>query len=111
MPQVAAAIAAASLTPSPTITTGPFARAFGDASDLKATEVREELGHGISGVVGGRRVLDGAPAWIRPRCTRHQDVDRWIGEIANRGEPPLAIAVGARIVAVAGLADPLRGGA
>ena len=89
----------------------PIARAFGDASDLKATEVREELGHGISGVVGGRRVLVGAPAWIRPRCTRHQDVDRWIAEIANRGETPIAIAVGERIVAVAGLADPLRGDA
>jgi len=89
----------------------PIARAFGDASDLKATEVREELGHGISGVVGGRRVLVGAPAWIRPRCTRHQDVDRWIAEIANRGETPIAIAVGDRIVAVAGLADPLRGDA
>ncbi|HET9991872.1 MAG TPA: cation-translocating P-type ATPase, partial [Kofleriaceae bacterium] len=89
----------------------PIARAFAVDDAPAATEVREELGHGIAGIVDGHRVLVGAPGWIRTRCVRHQEVDGWIADVARRGETPIAIAVDNRIVAVAGLADPVRGDA
>ncbi|MEO6773668.1 MAG: heavy metal translocating P-type ATPase [Kofleriaceae bacterium] len=73
-----------------------------------ASEVREQLGHGIAGTVGGRRVLVGSPAWVRTRSARDRQLDAWIAEVARRGESPIAVAVDDRIVAVAGLADPIR---
>src|SRR5437868_13825488 len=53
----------------------PIARALqahAAPSEL-ATEVREELGRGITAVVAGREVLVGAPAWVRQR-SRSQPV-------------------------------------
>lgn len=88
----------------------PVARAFAleDAALPSATEIREQLGHGISGVVAGRRILVGSPAWIRGQCVRRDELDAWIAEVARRGETPIAIAIEHKVVAVAGLADPIR---
>ncbi len=94
----------------------PIARAFAEPGPggagtrpvESASEIREELGHGITGVVHGRRVSVGSPAWILPRCSRRDELDRWIAEVARRGETPIAIAVDRAVVAVAGLADPIR---
>jgi Cu2+-exporting ATPase len=76
-----------------------------------AIDIREELGRGITGVVGGRRVAVGAPAWVRERCGHGRALTRWIDELAERGETPVAIAIDGIEVAVAGLADPVRGDA
>jgi Cu2+-exporting ATPase len=73
-----------------------------------ATSIEEELGRGIAGVVDGRRVIVGAPAWVRARTTWHAALDHWIDELAERGETPIVIAIDHRPVAVAGLSDPLR---
>jgi P-type Cu2+ transporter len=86
----------------------PIARAFACTDAPIATDLREQLGHGVSGLVGGRRILVGSPAWIRPRCTRRAELDGWIAEVARRGETPIVIAVERTVVAVAGLADPIR---
>ncbi len=88
----------------------PIARAItaGTTPIGEATEIREELGRGISGVVRGRRVAVGAPDWVRARSTSPTQVAPWIDELVRRGETPVAIAVDGAIVAVAGLADPLR---
>ena len=73
-----------------------------------AEQICEELGRGISATVAGRRIAVGAPAWVRQRSKSHPAVEGWIAEIAERGETPIAIASDGLIVAVAGLADPIR---
>jgi Cu2+-exporting ATPase len=85
----------------------PIARAFDDAA-LPATEIREELGRGISGIVDDHRVVVGSPAWVRTRAICPPAIARAIDDATARAETPIAIAVDGTAVAVAGLADPLR---
>ncbi len=75
-----------------------------------ATNVREEIGRGIAGLVDGRLVAVGAPPWIRAIENRQlpSTVEQWIAELAERGETPIVVAVDGVAVAVAGLADPIR---
>ena len=73
-----------------------------------ATEVQEELGRGIRAIVGGREVLVGAPPWVRRRSRSQPTIEGWIAELAERGETPIAIACDGVMIAVAGLADPVR---
>ncbi len=86
----------------------PIARAMAASVEHHpdATDVHEELGRGVSGTVNGRHVVVGAPAWVAAKC-RH-DADGWVADIVRRAETPIAVAVDGVIVAVAGLADPLR---
>ena len=73
-----------------------------------ATDVREELGRGIRAMVDGRAVLVGAPPWVRQRSRAQPTIEGWITELAERGETPIAIACDGVMIAVAGLADPIR---
>ncbi|TMQ13147.1 MAG: heavy metal translocating P-type ATPase [Deltaproteobacteria bacterium] len=73
-----------------------------------ATDITEELGRGVSATVGHHRVVVGAPAWVRQRCPSRPIIDGWIAELADRGETPIVIACDGTMVAVAGLADPIR---
>jgi len=77
-----------------------------------ATDVREELGRGIRATVGGHDVRVGAPPWVRSHSRAQPAIERgidgWIAELAERGETPIAIACDGVIIAVAGLADPIR---
>jgi Cu2+-exporting ATPase len=73
-----------------------------------ATEVREELGRGIRAVVGGHEVLVGAPPWVRRCCPLQPAMEGWIAELAERGETPIVVARDGIMIAVAGLADPIR---
>ncbi len=88
----------------------PIARALRAyaASSMIGTEIEEDLGRGIAGVVAGHAVLVGAPPWVRARTSCHPGIEAWIAELAERGETPIVIAVDQRGVAVAGLADPIR---
>ncbi|HEY5934071.1 MAG TPA: heavy metal translocating P-type ATPase [Kofleriaceae bacterium] len=88
----------------------PIARALGRhaVAACPATDVREELGRGISAFVGTRRVHVGSPAWVRERATVAPGIERWIAELADRAETPVVIAIDNHAVAVAGLADPIR---
>ncbi len=90
----------------------PIARAMSASADadFTATDVREELGRGISGRVDGKRVIVGAPPWVRRQCHRtpHGDIESWISDTVRDAETPIAIAVDGLVVAIAGLADPLR---
>ena len=82
-------------------------RAHAAASGF-AAEVREQLGHGVRAVIGGREVLVGAPAWVRQRSRSQPAIEGWIAELAERGETPIVIATDGVMRAVAGLADPIR---
>ncbi|HEY4175491.1 MAG TPA: heavy metal translocating P-type ATPase [Kofleriaceae bacterium] len=94
----------------------PIARALTTfaPSTRTASDVREELGHGIAGRVDGRLVAIGAPPWIR-RLNRIDGgaqlpapIETWIADLASQGQTPVVVAVDGVAVAVAGLADPLR---
>ena len=72
-------------------------------------DIHEELGQGICGLVGNRRVLVGSPAWVRRHCPRTRgDIAAWIDDVTSAAQTPIAIAVDGAIVAIAGLADPIR---
>ena len=88
----------------------PIARALcGHAAAAgPATEVREELGRGVAAVVDGREILVGAPPWVRGRGRSQPVIEGWVAEIAERGETPIVIASDGAMIAVAGLADPIR---
>jgi Cu2+-exporting ATPase len=76
--------------------------------EIEATDVCEQLGAGVFGRVGTHRVHVGSPAWIRTQASARPAIDRWVDDIAARGETPIAVAVDGSVVAVAGLSDPLR---
>lgn len=88
----------------------PVARALcaHAAPAAPAHDISEELGRGVTAVVGGHRVVIGAPAWVRQRCRSRPVIEGWIADIAERGETPIVIACDGAMVAVAGLADPVR---
>jgi Cu2+-exporting ATPase len=88
----------------------PIARALHRhaAATGAASAVREELGRGVRGEVAGREVLVGAPPWVRARCRSQPVIEGWIAELAERGETPIVVAVDGVMIAVAGLADPIR---
>jgi len=88
----------------------PIARAIAALpSSSVALDVREELGRGVRGTVDGHRVIVGAPPWVQAHCGHAAPtVERWIADTAQRGETPIAIAIDGRIVAIAGVADPVR---
>jgi len=62
----------------------------------------------VRGIVGGHDVAVGAPEWVRGLARCERKCDAWIADVARRGETPVAIAVGSSVVAIAGLADPIR---
>jgi Cu2+-exporting ATPase len=73
-----------------------------------ASDITEELGRGVTATVGGHHVVAGAPAWVRQRCKSRPVIEGWIAELADRGETPVVIACDGAMIAVAGLADPIR---
>jgi Cu2+-exporting ATPase len=88
----------------------PIARALvaNTESAGVATDVFEELGRGIRARVNGCDVIVGAPPWVRQLSRSQPVIEGWIAELAEGGETPIAIACDGVIVAVAGLADPVR---
>ncbi len=89
----------------------PIARALAAyvSPRVPATDIREQLGQGIHGVVAGRRVLVGSPSWVRGRSKGARgDIERWIADVTRSGQTPIAVAVDGAVVAIAGLADPIR---
>ena len=73
-----------------------------------ATDIREELGRGITARVNGHDVVVGSPPWVRSRSRWQPAIEGWIAELAERGQTPIAIACDGTMIAVAGLADPIR---
>jgi Cu2+-exporting ATPase len=91
----------------------PIARALvaqAGAGELpRAEDVREELGRGVRGAVAGHAVAVGSPPWLRlAGYALAPSLEAELGEIAGRGETPLAIAVDGAVITALGLADPLR---
>lgn len=80
-----------------------FRRAWPDVAIAAAPEAMHTIGGGIEGVVDGRTVLVGSPAFVRARAAG--------GDALPALDPsltPVLIAVDGAIVAAAGFGDPLR---
>ena len=58
--------------------------------------------------MGTHRVVVGAPAWVSAQGLVGPRLASWVSDLAERGETPIAIAVDGKVVAVAGIADPIR---
>lgn len=86
----------------------PIARAIAACAPAtaRATDLCEELGRGIRGTVAGRDVVVGSPSWVA--AVARGEVERWLDEVVREAQTPIAIAVDGTIVAIAGLADPVR---
>ncbi len=122
------------LTPAAALENGsshPIARAMRSAAgeeafDPEVSDSHEITGRGIVGVVDGRRVAVGSPAFVRetveqgsPRAivqhgpdklgsTTPSTPDAWEAEILQAGLTPVFVAIQDRIVAAGGFGDPLR---
>ncbi len=89
----------------------PIARALAayvPPVETKPSQVNEQLGRGMTGQLGLHRVVVGAPAWVAMQCHPGSRLETWVDDLATRGQTPIAIAVDGRLVAVAGIADPIR---
>ncbi len=72
-------------------------------------EVRETHGGGLEGTVDGRAIVVGSPAFVAARCgpfdgSRSSLLSEWTA----RALTPVVVAVDGRVVAAAGLGDPIR---
>lgn len=88
----------------------PIARALAAhaPTELQSLHVKEQLGRGMAGWIGTQRVVVGSPSWVAMQCHPGPRLDAWVADLASRGQTPIAIAVDGRVVAVAGIADPIR---
>jgi Cu2+-exporting ATPase len=80
-----------------------FAAAWPGVEAPEAAHVRQTLGGGLAGEVGGRRVVVGSPAFVASEIGAGR-----AGDSGDARLTPVAIAVDGRIVARAGLGDRVR---
>jgi Cu2+-exporting ATPase len=72
-------------------------------------EIRETPGGGVAGTVGRRTVVVGAPAFVASRAGSPGDaLGAAVTGMVGDGLTPVLVAVDGRVVAAAGLGDPLR---
>lgn len=92
----------------------PAARALAAACDnggeaLHAHDVRQTLGGGVEGVVGGTRIIVGTRAHI---AASGASIPEWAeaceASLAARALSPALVAKDGRVVSIAGLGDPIR---
>lgn len=93
--------------------THPIAQALvrdlGETSGQVASAIVQTTGGGIEGVVRSARIVVGSPEFVRRRCGAcpddSLDAER---ELAIAGLSPVFVAIDGKIVAAAGLGDPIR---
>lgn len=88
-----------------TTSTHPLAEAITAAAPAgrEATEVQEFSGHGLTGIVEGRRVRVGSPRWINP-----QALAELAAELADQGMSIIVVEADDQIAGVIGIRDELR---
>jgi P-type Cu2+ transporter len=90
-----------------------FVAAQPDGPQLAAHEVEETLGAGLAGIVDGRRVLVGSPAFLRGHgvaCST-EPASSWgeaLEAVLAAGQTPVAVAIDEVWSGLAGFGDPLR---
>ena len=85
--------------------THPLAEAITTAATNwpEAVEVEERSGHGLNGLVDGRRVRVGSPRWINPHMLNEQSA-----RLAGAGMSVIVVEANDRVVGVIGIRDELR---
>lgn len=68
-----------------------------------ASDVHEHAGHGVTGMVGGRRVRVGSPRWVAPN-----DLSEQADAMASQGMSLIVVEVNDRACGVIGIRDELR---
>ncbi|KAA8719608.1 cadmium-translocating P-type ATPase [Corynebacterium spheniscorum] len=83
----------------------PLAEAIINAATHRpeATEVQEHPGHGLTGVIDGRRVRVGSPRWINPGTLGEEST-----QLAEAGMSVIVVEVDEQVVGVIGIRDELR---
>ncbi len=74
---------------------------------IEPEEFEAVPGQGVSGLVRGRRVLIGTPAFLSAASVELGD-GRIAGEMSARAETPVLVAVDGRMAGAIGIADPIR---
>ncbi len=91
----------------------PVARALVEAVGPRpwsARDVAETTGKGIEGLVSGRTVVVGSPAFVAGRASGPpEDVARELERMRRDGLTPVVVALDGAVVACAGFGDRLRG--
>lgn len=93
--------------------THPIARALArETATLAVDDFAEIQGSGVRGVVAGRSLVVGSPAYIRSIARDEPDAsfnaDRAVASVIAEGHTPVLVAQDGRIVAALGLGDALR---
>src|SRR5699024_5017031 len=85
-----------------TASSHPLAEAITAAAPNRATavEVQEHPGHGVTGVVEGRRVRVGSPRWIDPQALTAQ-----ADELAGQGMSVIVVETDDQVAGVIGIRD------
>jgi cation-transporting ATPase G len=85
--------------------THPLAEAITAAATERpaAVEVNEQPGHGLTGLVEGRRVRVGSPRWVDP-----QELTGQVSELAGQGMSVIVVETDDRVIGVIGIRDELR---
>ncbi len=90
----------------------PIARALvrdlGDDGPATVQDVHQTTGGGIVGRVGGVPVAAGSPAFVRARASHDGADEAWERSLVGEALTPVLVAVNGRVVAAAGLGDPIR---
>jgi Cu2+-exporting ATPase len=92
---------------SPPVLSGAAASARDRAAE--PADVEQTTGGGLGGAVAGRRVVVGSPKFVRSQgATMSDELAAAEKRVVSSAATPVLVAVAGRVVAVAGLADPLR---
>ena len=92
----------------------PLARAIGDHAREEGIPVPEaahfasHAGQGVSGVVQGKRVLIGSPAFMESTGVSLGELEAAVEELGRKGRTPVAVAVNGKLAGLLGIADPVR---
>jgi P-type Cu2+ transporter len=78
------------------------------ADEPSVCDVVQTIGGGIKGVVAGLRMIVGSPEFVRQGCEVPASIESAQREVVDAALTPVLVAVEGRVVAVAGLGDPLR---
>ena len=81
-----------------------FSMAWNGTTVPEASNVTQTLGGGLSGLVEGRQVAVGSPAWIEARAADPANLVMSV----DPTETPVAVAIDGVVVGVAGFGDPVR---
>ncbi|MFV2073228.1 MAG: heavy metal translocating P-type ATPase [Thermoanaerobaculales bacterium] len=91
----------------------PIARALSEAfageGKAAAADAHEIIGAGVTGIVAGRRIMVASPGHTEfEHGVLPTEAAAAVSEFAGEGLSPVVVAVDGKVIAVAGIGDPLR---